>query len=1820
MARCAAPGEPFPVKKTKKNFPFPPSFVGRARPYVLILLAGLMVTQLYTPAWAQYNLSEKSVEEDLGLVKPEEEPKEFPDPAKIFHFDQNLWNRARDAVIEGRPPDQPKEKPEVVVSSEPAKLPSEEEPGIEVELPYESGLSISGRKLISVSLRQERYKSAKRAAELGVSREKREFSMKQELQVRIKGKVGRKITVNVDFDDTRDDKRDISVVYTGDPEEVVQEAAFGDITLSLPSTRFVGYSKQLFGVRAKLKYKQFEFMAIGSRTKGVTETKRFTGNKIFERKEILDTSYVRSAFYTITFDPAFPPIEQTEEVWLDDRIPTNDLSLSTTTAVGFGVGGSTYTGHFELLSRGRDYVVDYQKGVISFYKRKGALPTNHVVAVDYLYNDGGVIKRLSSLNADPTNLTILKGDGDDSREIKTFYDIGRTKIVRDDRLGNFLLKTMDLNGVDFVVNLKDGAALKYPDNIFVDFEGGLFNIEPPSTFTRVADDGLYKPTPDPSKFKFLVEYRYRQNRFQVRPNIVLGSERVVVNGRILTRDLDYFMDYDLGFIEFINEEEVDDATQIEVTYEYAPFGGQLGQTLVGTRLQYNTIPDKLFVGSTFLYTFAPKPTAIPDIRATPNSLMVIEADGKMGGFKIPFTPFSLTTIEGEVAQSRENPNLFGNALVESMEGIKEEDTLVLDQRFWIYGSNPADGSGRKITRPSTLSISDETMALKDINPNAQVEESQRQKVLNLGFNFDAANSTATVVQAISTSGRDFSRKLYLNLWVQGAGAQAGKEADLVVDAGEFNEDSDGDGALDTEDGNRDGSLNQGEDAGWDYNFPTDGVITNPIQETVKIGAENGRIDTEDLDADGTFDGTDASVGFTPLFRLSDGVTVNNGVTMVNPANNTTVSETSLAYDGWRFIQVEISSANMNAERIQRVKQVRLTLTGVSKTGAIRIGNISFEGNKWKDMVVSPGSTMTLSAVNNFDNPGYESLLNNGAYKDIYKDDNRERVREQALSMKFDLVAGSSATTKEVYGTARDFSRHNALRFFVRRVSPAKVPGYNQPSGNEVFFMQIGNETDYWEYAVPMGTTHMDNWVLEGANLVDLNNDSIPDVLEPMGVNATVTRVGNPVLTSIGQLKLGVRNDSGASTNATGEIWVNEIHLSGARLKVGNAHRMAVGLGWDRWGSFAGEFSKIDRNFQTLTSQVTNQDRRDRSGTLSFSRIPILPLTFSGSKSETFTPQATRTGEAGLVSVLKEGHQLTYNLSGNGSLLIPRFPALGFSYRQSVNDSNVAVETNAPPKRDEENSYRGTLDYAFPWQPDIAPGSFFTFRPLPERLSLGYTRTIRLVTYDHDKNPELFNVSNASGTQQLNIFNFARTITTTQELSGSTGFTFWDGFSLSPTYRLSRDSEQRRFTEEELQLFPQFNDAKAYDKRLSQAIGLTGSLRVLRWLEPRFSYNIQGTETNNPPSASSPTAFNLKTIDRSASGDVSWNFSVNQLLPRFKPVQSLNLNNRYEISDGDSYENVAKEDRSWQKTYWVRNGLDLTNGEARRRQLTKRDTLTSGASWSPLDWTNLSGRMLPFKSLNGSANYRFSKEQTEFTATPSRTRSTTWPDLVFSMRDWEHLFGSQRFMDNTQWNLRYNKRKTENVGKNLLLNKEMNTDYRFTLWRRYNFFLTYGQTSRRDLDLLVNMINNVGKGYRYSSQVGMIFGAWSITPNQTFVTDKAKDRTGKITQDATTKGYSVAARFDKAYPNGLRLPFSKRTFGNINRFTFDTKLSLNQRRSSLSVESSNTDTYGWTVNGEYEISRNFRLSFGGGAGLVRNKVRKEDGLMTLEINSTLVIQF
>ncbi|MQY65103.1 MAG: hypothetical protein GH147_01275, partial [Clostridia bacterium] len=1180
-----------------------------------------------------------ALEDFDAFIKEKEKEKEF------ISYSQEEWNKMRDEkeqeifIIEEELLAPPKvEKVEEV-------KPEEEEPvpplpgGIGIILPFESRLSISGQKRISMKYGVVFYKDEEERTTTGTPAGVTEgFDMDQELQVKIKGQVGTKITVNVDYDDTVEDKRDISVVYKGDPGEIVQEAAFGDITLELPATEFVAYKKSVFGGKINAQYKEFKFMAIGSQTKGIPEEKKFKGKSTFEKRDINDTSYRRRKYYELWNTNIQ---SGTEQVYIDDRDGTNNQNGAEMMVRNSLLTPATYWGYFNLQVPGQDYTIDYIKGIITFRK---SIYENYVIAVDYKKSDGSWLRE-ENINQEPK---ILKDEDEDlNQEMMNYYDLGRKKIIQGVEGRDFIVKILNLNRNEVTMF---GNAY---DIIEMDYDEGILKFNERWPFGETSD--IYDKTNPQHHYIIYMEYKYRQKTYFLRPNIVEGSEKITINGRLIKKDEDYFIDYESGFITFFREEEIDEETEIKINYEYMPFAGLFQETLLGARGEWAPT-DRFFLGSTILYSGAAKAPTIPSVRATPGSKLILDANSEFSFDPQPFFPFK-TKISGELAMSFNNPNTWGKAIIDSMEGVKLIDGMPTDKDVWQIASNP----GGVRTKERAISWDNEDVRIKDFKPNADVGEDEEQEVLKISYNL-TGNATASIVYPISTRGVDYSQKESLELYVYGD--NSGEILEITL--GTIAEDADVDGDLDTEDINGDGTLNVGEDVGWQFFNWTHDDEKNYLKDG-KFGYNNGKIDTEDLDGD----------RFGP-----------------EPEGYVVPFSTGINWPGWKKVEWDLGITTDTASNWTAIKHIRITLKGTNVSGSIKIASIGIVGNKWERGVVQSTGTydrFSVDAVNTEDDIDYgRGLLDNADYEDLYGERLiEEREVEQTLSLNYTLIRGATGYTKWTFTRAEDYSKYKELRFFIK-----KKPG---GSGEPTFIMRLGTLSDHYQFE---RTVDWEGWKLLTINLEDIDGKYGADTMESS--DGTITRAGSPVLTNIAEIKLMIVNDT--TGDIDGEIWVNEIHLTGARRKDGWAGRLGVDFELPHWLTFGGKYWYMDRNFETITVPSKNQDKEVISAYTNFNRLSYLPLSLDWSKTTTITPSAVRVAD---LSVQDEGRVVSHQGSASAELRLPKLPRLGTSYTKNI------VERSQPEgKREDSDTYSTTLhQYELPIR-------FFLF---PHDLSGSYKR-------------------------------------------------------------------------------------------------------------------------------------------------------------------------------------------------------------------------------------------------------------------------------------------------------------------------------------------------------------------------------------------------------------------------------------------------------------------------------------------------------------------
>ena len=1071
---------------------------------------------------------------------------------------------------------------------------------IDTSLPGESHLTIKGRKVIGLKYTRFNYFSSQAREEKPSS----STEVEQELQIHARGKVGKKISVNLDYDDTapRTEQQRLSIVYRGDEDEVIKEVAFGDITLSLPRTHFTSYSKSLFGARIKAKWQDFYFTGIGSFTKGISEVKTFTGKTTTEEKEIPDTGYIKRTYFKVFFDQLgkYPPeyygpfsyTQGSVEVYIDDQDGSNNISGVTTymQVIGEVVNGATdtYTGYFDLQYPGQDYTVDYSKGIIKFKKQIGE---DYVIAVAYKDSEG---------NRHPSSegyYMIMKGSDENYFKFRlwNYYYLGSQSISQED----FTFQIKDLSG-NIVYDYENPQDSIYSVNI--DFDFGIAEVTKPSS--PVTASIYYRPFPDaypPTSqhyYTLYTKYIRSVDVYLLHPDIIPESEKVYVDGRLLTRGKDYIIDYPSGYLSFLDPELIGPDTKIRVEYEWAPLmGGEA--TFLGGRVEYRPW-DNFSLGSTFLSQAASPSDKIPFLGSSPSSHSVKEVDlnlnlkpniGNLWGGDLPLD----FLFAGEVSESDINPNTFGAAMLEDFSSTVLKESLSLDKNSWRLGSCP---SGENLNERDNASILDREIPGENVNPSWS---SDKIKILTFSFEPGTPGSWDSVTYSLSSAGKDYSNMSFLEIWAKGITGSI----EVYVDVGVVSEDIDGDGVddgvPDTEDKNGDGILNPGEDTGIKMNFPSGERI---------IGAGNGRLDTEDLDGDGMLD---IEENFSTYRLLDDW------------------REDTLS-TGWCKYKIplkEFFAGNSWDEVKKLVKHVRIWAKGFSFSGEIEFARISFLGEKWQK------SGLEVEPVNNWDdsdfNP-FESSDFRNYYERMFgslKTSEGKWQKEEALALL--ALSGDTGYIQQTFLSAKSFSDYRKICFWI----------YKEKESEGELYLRFGSdvEENYYQYTLPLSSVTQGVWLKVDVPFSELEVK------------------GEPSFDKINQIRIGL------SGNVTFPLYINDIYLTDVYSKKGKALRYFVKTAFSNYLTLSGEYEKIDPPFSVIGGESTSKRFELKKWSISSGFLDFLPVSYSRSEQYEST---LRTRDIDLTPV-EEDKILKKSQIYKANFRFKSFPTLGFTGSNVTSD-------------------------------------------------------------------------------------------------------------------------------------------------------------------------------------------------------------------------------------------------------------------------------------------------------------------------------------------------------------------------------------------------------------------------------------------------------------------------------------------------------------------------------------------------------------------------
>jgi len=296
-----------------------------------------------------------------------------------------------------------------------------------------------------------------------------------------------------------------------------------------------------------------------------------------------------------------------------------------------------------------------------------------------------------------------------------------------------------------------------------------------------------------------------------------GSEQITAAGRLLVRNVDYTVNYEIGQVTFTSPDSLfRDPTTVTVQYEEQPGFVIAPTSIYGLQGRYD-FGEHGTLSVLGLLQRERTTFTRPPLGFEPSSHFVA---GVSGNFR--FAPTGLTrlldrlpfveteapsqiTLDAEIATSRPSPNQLGVAWVETFES-EGGLFLGLDEKLWVYGSRPTSSRGLEaagifpglgfqdadavpLTWQSLRAVRSGTVQFRarDIDPSIQVQGAAEaaEPVLWLRLHPDTVGGLPdlqtgvprwhvphtpgprwrSITQPLSATGVDFSRIEYLEFWV-----------------------------------------------------------------------------------------------------------------------------------------------------------------------------------------------------------------------------------------------------------------------------------------------------------------------------------------------------------------------------------------------------------------------------------------------------------------------------------------------------------------------------------------------------------------------------------------------------------------------------------------------------------------------------------------------------------------------------------------------------------------------------------------------------------------------------------------------------------------------------------------------------------------------------------------------------------------------------------------------------------------------------------------------------------------------------------------------
>ncbi len=1124
------------------------------------------------------------------------------------------------------------------------------------------------------------------------------LQMEQISNFNISGTIGSKIFVDVNQDSKRQETlaNRIQLRYKGGEDDVIKTIELGNTNLSLPSTRFIGYSQRiqgLFGVKTTAELGGLKLTGIMSQEKSSNKSAQFNAGASASSRIIRDWSYLDNVYFDLTrrdtifsfadlapgdsitrwqvfvsyretsnpnvakvfadvaVDP-YAPTKYAEEFITGTFIPycsdlqgcdqANVLLVHPTEhyvifdrPVQASVAVGIFIEYRRRLNDGRDTIISvgnteggtqenpYRLKLIKHYN-----PLPHFVTWDYLWRNVYDVGRVD--NPDDFKAEIFKGQAQNTSENRD-ADL-------DNQNGTLYIGLLGLD------NDNNGVIDAFNQQILDRYRGHLrlpsrrpFDSEVLSERVPVIYDAApnNQDRQEKSKYYLLVTSATRQSSFQLGQfDIVEGSESVTLNGRTLTRDTDYQINYQSGSITFLNEEALAASSDVKVEYEYAPLITAEKKTLLGMRGEYEVMQN-LKVGSTVLYKSEKETDRKPKLGEEQATFLNLDFDASYSfesetpSKLINLLPLidtkqsSRITLAGEIGQSAPNPNVKGEASIDDFEGSKERYSLGVLRSGWgpIALPEQLDTNSAAPARVIWYNPYDQ-VPITDIYEREVRGGENRTNVLILRVvprdtnGREKNRSFGGIMRPLSPSAYNQEKTRFIEIRMRG------EVGVLHIDAGEISEDLNGNGLKETEDASKnfvDETTDRGLDglsdaqecelcaagtAPANYNCPAAG------ESCVDPAGDNWAYDSSERDNYEKINGTEGNREDLARGNRPDSEDFNNdGRLVLNSANAYFSYRVDLAdnpfrvegteRNGWYTMRIPFQDSTVLDQIVgsaskANIQSVRIWLDGIERdTAYVEIAEFELTKNSWEALPLLPVDRMRtedtrfeVSVVNTEEDAIYSPPP---GVEGFYDKTTGLREREQSLRLDFvNFAPGDSGMAEKIPFKQQDLSGYRRMQMWIHG---------DQDRENLQFFFRFGpDENNYYEYR----TVIKEGWDAEAA--IDLPFEEITQIklkLQELKAEYPDTNeyaegkyrvFGNPSITRVKFYALGITNiDSLAATElATGNIWIDELRCTEVRRDKGTAAFIQGSMSFGDVASFSANYTKTDEFFRTLTQA----DRRD----------------------------------------------------------------------------------------------------------------------------------------------------------------------------------------------------------------------------------------------------------------------------------------------------------------------------------------------------------------------------------------------------------------------------------------------------------------------------------------------------------------------------------------------------------------------------------------------------------------------------------------------------